>query len=124
MWQHGPESRLSTCQTRDLSPLSVKSAPKCSFCAPPNSASGTKNERAGVGYQERRPGTSERHRREKGRTNLTSHFTPLLSSGYVQTVNINEQIDGRPPILYAADYGHTDVIEYLISAGADVNVSI
>lgn len=40
-----------------------------------------------------------------------------------QAVNINEQIDGRPPILYAADYGQTDVIHYLISAGADVNVS-
>lgn len=35
---------------------------------------------------------------------------------------MNEEIDGRPPILYAADYGQTDVIEYLISAGADVNV--
>lgn len=39
-----------------------------------------------------------------------------------QAVNLNEQIDGRPPILYAADYGQIDVIQYLISAGADVNV--
>ncbi|XP_044260647.1 myotrophin-like [Tribolium madens] len=38
-----------------------------------------------------------------------------------KAVNINELIDGRPPILYAADYGQTDVIQYLISAGADVN---
>ncbi|CAH1380423.1 hypothetical protein MTP99_004435 [Tenebrio molitor] len=38
-----------------------------------------------------------------------------------KAVNVNEQIDGRPPILYAADYGQTDVIQYLISAGADVN---
>lgn len=37
---------------------------------------------------------------------------------------MNEDIDGRPPILYAADYGQTDVIKYLISAGADVNVSV
>ncbi|XP_018335993.1 myotrophin [Agrilus planipennis] len=36
-------------------------------------------------------------------------------------VDVNQEIDGRPPILYAADYGQADVIEYLISAGADVN---
>lgn len=48
----------------------------------------------------------------------------LLTFEPIQTVDVNEQIDGRPPILYAADYGHTDVIEYLISAGADVDVSI
>lgn len=40
-----------------------------------------------------------------------------------QSVNVNEEVDGRPLILYAADYGQADVIEYLISAGADVNVS-
>ncbi|KAF5294357.1 hypothetical protein FQR65_LT10810 [Abscondita terminalis] len=38
-----------------------------------------------------------------------------------KSVNINEEIDGRPPILYAADYGQADVIEYLIHLGADVN---
>lgn len=37
-------------------------------------------------------------------------------------LNVNEEIDGRPPILYAADYGQKDVIEYLIAAGADVNL--
>ncbi|KAK9886546.1 hypothetical protein WA026_016821 [Henosepilachna vigintioctopunctata] len=41
-----------------------------------------------------------------------------------KSINLNEQIDGRPPILYAADYGQKDVIEYLISAGANVNVSV
>lgn len=41
-----------------------------------------------------------------------------------QSVNVNEEVDGRPLILYAADYGQADVIEYLISAGADVNVSV
>lgn len=41
----------------------------------------------------------------------------------LQSVNVNEEVDGRPLILYAADYGQADVIEYLISAGADVNVS-
>lgn len=37
---------------------------------------------------------------------------------------MNQEVDGRPLILYAADYGHADVIEYLISAGADVNVNL
>lgn len=40
-----------------------------------------------------------------------------------QSINVNDEIEGRPPLLYAADYGQTDVIEYLIAAGADVNVS-
>lgn len=40
-----------------------------------------------------------------------------------QSVDVNEEIDGRPPIVYAADYGQTDVIEYLISRGANVDVS-
>jgi len=38
-----------------------------------------------------------------------------------KAIDVNDQIDGRPPILYAADYGQVDVIEYLISAGANVN---
>ncbi|XP_017768376.1 PREDICTED: myotrophin [Nicrophorus vespilloides] len=38
-----------------------------------------------------------------------------------KSVNLNQEIDGRPPILYAADYGQTAVIEFLISAGANVN---
>lgn len=42
---------------------------------------------------------------------------------FPQSVNVNDDIDGRPPILYAADYGQTDVIQYLISVGANVNVS-
>lgn len=36
-------------------------------------------------------------------------------------VDINDRIDGRPPIHYAADYGQTDVVKYLIEKGADVN---
>ena len=31
--------------------------------------------------------------------------------------------DGRYPIHFAADYGQTEVVEYLISKGANVNVS-
>ncbi|VEN51721.1 unnamed protein product [Callosobruchus maculatus] len=38
-----------------------------------------------------------------------------------KSVNVNEEVDGRPLILYAADYGQVDVIDYLITAGADVN---
>ncbi|XP_063219765.1 myotrophin [Bacillus rossius redtenbacheri] len=37
-------------------------------------------------------------------------------------VDVNKEIDGRPPIHYAADYGQKDVIKYLISRGADVNL--
>lgn len=36
-------------------------------------------------------------------------------------VDVNKAIDGRPPIHYAADYGQTDVVTYLIERGADVN---
>lgn len=37
--------------------------------------------------------------------------------------NINQEITARSPIHYAADYGQADVLKYLISKGADVNVS-
>ncbi|XP_059179268.1 myotrophin-like [Physella acuta] len=36
-------------------------------------------------------------------------------------VNVNKEIQGRLPLHYAADYGQTEVIEYLISKGAKVN---
>ncbi|GLH12376.1 hypothetical protein R5R35_011698 [Gryllus longicercus] len=36
-------------------------------------------------------------------------------------IDVNKEIDGRPPIHYAADYGQGDVIKYLVSKGADVN---
>ncbi|KAK9505237.1 hypothetical protein O3M35_009332 [Rhynocoris fuscipes] len=36
-------------------------------------------------------------------------------------IDINKDIDGRPPLHYAADYGQKDVIEYLVSKGADIN---
>lgn len=38
--------------------------------------------------------------------------------------NVNEEITARFPIHFAADYGQTDVLQYLISKGADVNVII
>lgn len=37
--------------------------------------------------------------------------------------NVNLEITGRYPIHYAADYGQTDVLKYLLSKGADVDVS-
>ncbi|XP_013774070.1 myotrophin-like [Limulus polyphemus] len=36
-------------------------------------------------------------------------------------VDINQAIDGRPPIHYASDYGQTEVVNYLLEKGADVN---
>ncbi|KAI1309395.1 Myotrophin [Halotydeus destructor] len=36
-------------------------------------------------------------------------------------IEVNSSIDGRPLIHYAADYGHTEVIQYLIQKGANVN---
>lgn len=37
--------------------------------------------------------------------------------------SVNATIDGRKPIHYASDFGQTAVIDYLISKGAEVNVS-
>lgn len=38
--------------------------------------------------------------------------------------DVNAQISaGRSPIHFAADYGHVDLIEYLVKQGANVNVS-
>ncbi|CAL1548918.1 unnamed protein product [Lymnaea stagnalis] len=39
----------------------------------------------------------------------------------LQGVDVNKAIQGRLPLHYAADYGQTEVIEYLISKGAKVN---
>ena len=36
-------------------------------------------------------------------------------------MDINKPIEGRPPLHYASDYGQREVVEYLISRGADVN---
>jgi len=36
-------------------------------------------------------------------------------------VDIDHFIDGRPPLVYAADYGQTAVLEYLLTVGANVN---
>lgn len=38
-----------------------------------------------------------------------------------QNFEINQDINGRTLLHYAADYGQTEVVDYLISKGADVN---
>ena len=37
--------------------------------------------------------------------------------------NVNEVIEGRTALHFAADYGHVEVIERLLEAGANINVS-
>ena len=40
-----------------------------------------------------------------------------------QDIDINSPIEGRPPIHYASDYGQKEIVEYLISRGANVNAT-
>ena len=40
-----------------------------------------------------------------------------------KSMDVNIEVQGRLPLHYAADYGQTDVLEYLLSKGAKVNVS-
>lgn len=37
-------------------------------------------------------------------------------------VDVNMDLDGRKPLHYAADFGHSVVVEYLIAKGANLNV--
>jgi ankyrin repeat protein len=39
-----------------------------------------------------------------------------------QGTDVNALINGRTPLHYAADYGQTEVLKFLVSKGADVNV--
>ena len=40
-------------------------------------------------------------------------------------IDVNaELLNGRNPLHYAADFGHTEVLKYLISKGGKVDVSI
>ena len=50
-------------------------------------------------------------------------ITLMIACFYAQGINLNEAVDGRPLIHYAADYGQVHVIEYLVGKGANVNVS-
>jgi len=38
--------------------------------------------------------------------------------------DVNEMLDSRYPLHFAADYGQLEVLEYLISQGADINVGV
>lgn len=40
-----------------------------------------------------------------------------------QKIDVNAPIDGRVLLHYAADYGQTAVLNYLLDKGADPNVS-
>lgn len=42
----------------------------------------------------------------------------------MQNFDVNYEISSRYPLHYAADYGQSDVLDYLLSKGADVNVCI
>ena len=53
---------------------------------------------------------------------LSFHLS--LSLVLQKGVDVNaELLNGRNPLHYAADYGHTDVLNYLISKGGKVDVS-
>lgn len=39
------------------------------------------------------------------------------------TEDVNQEVGGRRPMHYAADFGHKDVMDFLISMGGDVNAS-
>ena len=36
-------------------------------------------------------------------------------------MNVNADIGGRSPLHYAADFGQTEVLQYLVSKGANAN---
>uniref|UniRef100_A0A6A7FWT7 Myotrophin-like n=1 Tax=Hirondellea gigas TaxID=1518452 RepID=A0A6A7FWT7_9CRUS len=38
-------------------------------------------------------------------------------------INVNDAIDGRLPVCLASDYGQLDVLNFLLSSGADVEVT-
>lgn len=42
----------------------------------------------------------------------------------LQNFDVNYEIASRYPLHYAADYGQTSVLDYLLTKGADVNVSL
>ncbi|XP_055375467.1 myotrophin [Condylostylus longicornis] len=43
---------------------------------------------------------------------------------YIEKTNVdlNNEISGRCPVHYAADYGQKEILEFLISKGVDVNL--
>lgn len=64
--------------------------------------------------------------KRKLKARYSSITTTRLKSNLVslQGIDVNQVIDGRPLILYASDYGQYSIIEYLLSKGANPNVSV
>ncbi|RWS15412.1 hypothetical protein B4U79_11950 [Dinothrombium tinctorium] len=61
---------------------------------------------------------------------MSSEFVWSLKNGDLEQVqeyinqskiDVNECVDGRMPLHYAADYGQKDIIRFLIEKGANVN---
>ncbi|KAL6438502.1 hypothetical protein ACFW04_004528 [Cataglyphis niger] len=40
-----------------------------------------------------------------------------------QNIDVNQMIDGRTPLHYAADYGQSEVVRYLLEKGANANAT-
>ncbi|KAL7299255.1 myotrophin-like [Trichogramma pretiosum] len=40
-----------------------------------------------------------------------------------KNIDVNQTIDGRTPLHYAADYGQSEVVRYLLDKGADANAT-
>ena len=54
--------------------------------------------------------------------NICNVINEYLTFGYLfQGMNVNADIDGRSPLHYAADYGQIEVLQYLVSKGANGN---
>lgn len=56
-----------------------------------------------------------------------SNFRDLERKSFVfnwQNIQVNQDVNGRTLLHYAADYGQSEVVNYLVSKGADVNVSL
>lgn len=48
-------------------------------------------------------------------------FSCCLPLAVFQNFNINEEINGRKCLHYAADYGQSEVLEFLLQKGAEVD---
>lgn len=47
----------------------------------------------------------------------------LKAAFETQNIQVNQDVNGRTLLHYAADYGQTEVVSYLISRGANVNAN-
>lgn len=55
-------------------------------------------------------------------TSLIHSYYKIYNDNHFQKIDVNALIDGRVPLHYAADYGQTAVLNYLLDKGADPNV--